>query len=184
MRIPIIGCFLILALILNHLTSYVNVSSFISRIPFKTGNNVRYNFYRLTLNKCGKNVTINFGTIISYRDTCIGNNVWLGTYNILGHVDIDDDVITAQGCHLISQGKITPTFNTTKIPMHLQNIDTDKIRIGPDVWIGAGSIVGVNIKKGTIITAGSGLANEAPEYSILIGNPAVIISNRLSNSIL
>lgn len=178
LRSPIILFFLVSGLILVRLTDYVHVSIFLSRIPFKTGNIIRALFYKYTLSKFGSNVVVNYGTVISYQNTCIGNNVWLGTYNILGSVDINDNVITGQGCHLISQGKLSPKFQSIEIPMKQQDIITSKITIGPDVWIGAGSIIGVNLNQGTIVSAGSVITEEVPSYSILSGNPAKIIDSR------
>lgn len=73
---------------MTKVTDYVYVAEFVSLFPIRTGNLIRNKFYKWTLAGYGKNVTINFGTIISYKETTIGNNVWLGVNNIFGSVDI------------------------------------------------------------------------------------------------
>ena len=89
---------LLFSLVLLKIIKYAYVSEFLSTISFIFGEIERY-YYKPTLANCGRNVTFNYGTFISNRDSSIGNNVWLGTYNMLGFVNIKDHVITAQATH-------------------------------------------------------------------------------------
>ncbi len=54
------------------------------------------------------------------------------------------------------------------------------IKIGEDVWLGAGVIVldGVAIGKGSVIGAGAVVAASLPEYSYAVGLRALRIRNR------
>jgi acetyltransferase-like isoleucine patch superfamily enzyme len=53
--------------------------------------------------------------------------------------------------------------------------------IEDDVWIGANCIIlsGAHIGKGSVISAGSVVSSEIPEFSIVAGNPARVIANRV-----
>ena len=53
--------------------------------------------------------------------------------------------------------------------------------IGNDVWIGHGAIInaGVTIGDGVVVAAGSVVTKDAPPYSVVAGNPAVIKRFRL-----
>ena len=50
-------------------------SEFLSLVPSPFGFIVRYVFYKFSLNSCGKNVLIDFGTVFYYPKISIGNNV-------------------------------------------------------------------------------------------------------------
>ncbi len=167
-----------LALVLSKLTLYVYVSELLSLIPFRTGDLVRYHFYRLTLKKCGRNVTFNFGTIITYRDTTIGNNVWLGVNNIFGQVDILDDVITAQACQFVS-GRHGHGFDRTDIPIIRQPGTPARLQIGPDAWFGASCTVSANVGKGCVLGSGSVVVKDIPDWSVAAGNPARVLRSRI-----
>lgn len=56
------------------------------------------------------------------------------------------------------------------------------ILIEEDVWIGANSVIlgGVTIGRGSIIAAGSVVTRSIPAYSIVAGNPAVVVRSRFS----
>ena len=51
------------------------------------------------------------------------------------------------------------------------------IRIGRNVWIGAGAIVlpGVTIGDGTVVGAGSVVTKDLPENVVAVGNPCRIL---------
>jgi acetyltransferase-like isoleucine patch superfamily enzyme len=53
------------------------------------------------------------------------------------------------------------------------------IVIGDNVWVGANSIIlpGTLIKKGTVVAAGSVVSGQFHEYSLIGGNPAVVIKD-------
>lgn len=154
---------------------YVHVSQFISLIPLRFGEQVRYEFYRRTLAHCGKNVTISFGTIISYPDITIGDNVWLGSYNNVGHADIGDYVITARNCHFTSGNH---PFDRTDIPIMKQQGFPGRVRVGPDVWLGSGVVVIADIHHGCVIGAGSVVTHPIPPMSVAVGSPARVIRTR------
>ena len=54
-----------------------------------------------------------------------------------------------------------------------------RCRIGPDVWIGAGSIIMANVGRGCVIGAGSVVTKHIPDWSVAAGNPAKVIRQRL-----
>jgi acetyltransferase-like isoleucine patch superfamily enzyme len=59
------------------------------------------------------------------------------------------------------------------------DLNEKAIIIEDDVWIGFNSIIlkGVKIGKGAIIGAGSLIAKDVESYTIVAGNPAVVIKN-------
>jgi len=57
------------------------------------------------------------------------------------------------------------------------SLDEKPVRIDDDVWIGAGAFVlrGVTVGKGGIVAAGSVVTRDVPPYSVVAGNPAVVV---------
>jgi len=164
-------------LLMIRFVTYVHVAELVSLVPFRIGEHVRYYFYKHSLASCGENVVISFGTIISYPHATIGSNVWIGTYNIFGSVDIRDCTITAQGCHFLS-GKHHHGIDDMNTPIMHQPGNPERIEIGPDVWVGANSTVMADLGRGCVIGAGSVITKNIPEYSVAVGNPARIIRSR------
>ena len=62
---------------------------------------------------------------------------------------------------------------------HPRKIDLDEkpVKIGDDAWIGACAMIlrGVSIGKGGVVAAGAVVTKDVPEYSIVAGNPAVLV---------
>jgi len=171
--IPVVIC----AIALTKITEYIYVAQFVSLFPFKTGNLIRKYFYKWTLAGFGKNVTVNYGTIISYKSNKIGDNVWLGVNNILGSIDIKDNVITAQNCQFVS-GKYGHGIERTDIPIIDQDGHKITLQIGPDVWFGANCTTIANVGEGCVIGSGAVVVKDIPNWSIAVGNPAKVIKNR------
>jgi len=56
-------------------------------------------------------------------------------------------------------------------------LDESPVRICDDAWIGAGAMVmrGVTVGEGGIVAAGAVVTKDVPAFSIVAGNPAVLI---------
>jgi acetyltransferase-like isoleucine patch superfamily enzyme len=71
-------------------------------------------------------------------------------------------------------------FDELQVPIYRQGENRLGIRIGDDVWIGAGVIIldGVNVATGSVIGAGSVLTRSTEDYGVYVGNPARLIRRR------
>lgn len=107
----------------------------------------------------------------------IGNNFYANAVcHFLGDITIGDDVqigpktIIWGRDHGMARGR----------PMRSQPHEDRPIRIGNDVWIGAGVIIlkGVTIGDGAVIGAGSIVTKDIPPYSVAIGSPARVVRER------
>jgi acetyltransferase-like isoleucine patch superfamily enzyme len=153
-------------------------SQALAMIPYVLGTIVRYEFYRFSLTRCGKNVMVGFGSVFIYRDIEIGDNVLIGMYNTIHHCDIGSYVMTAEGCRFLS-GARYHNFDRTDVPMALQGGSLKRIAIEDDVWIGANAVVMANVAHGAVVAAGSVVAEDIEPFSVSAGVPARQIKSRL-----
>lgn len=73
-------------------------------------------------------------------------------------------------------------FSRIDIPMDQQGWTEEKpVTIDDDVWIGARVTIlpGVIIGKGSIIGASAVVTKDVPPYSVVAGNPAVVVKKRI-----
>ena len=136
---------------------------------------------KMILKKCGKNVNIEKGAVFS-ADMELGDNSGIGRDAELEcGITIGDNVMMGPCVKMYVQNH---NFSRTDIPMNQQGDSPVRpIVIGDDVWIGANVIIlpGVSIGKGCVIGAGSVVTKSVPEYSVVAGTPAKIITKRNSD---
>lgn len=156
---------------------FVTMSQLFAIVPYVFGTVIRFEFYRFTLRRCGKNVVIGFGTVFVYRDVAIGDNVLIGMYNTIHHVDFGSYVLTAEGCRFLS-GACYHNYERLDVPMALQGGKLRRISIADDVWVGANAVVMNDVGQGAIVAAGAVVVDEVEPFSISGGVPARTIKSR------
>jgi len=110
-----------------------------------------------------------------------GRECNLGQFSIVSagknDVIIGDYVRIGPHVNIIAANRI---YARRDIPILKQGITEEGIRIGNDVWIGAGSMIvdGVKVCDGVVVAAGAVVTKDVPPYSIVGGVPARIIGER------
>ena len=87
------------------------------------------------------------------------------------HIEIGNNVILAPRVHLLAHDASTKLFlNHTRVA---------NVKIGNEVFIGAGAIIlpGVTIGNNVIVGAGSVVTKDIPSDSVAVGIPAKVISS-------
>lgn len=157
-------------------------ASFLALFPGKSGSYLRLAYYMGTLDSISPDVFIAFGSYFSRRGAVIGKNVSLGAYCILGDVTLGDNVILASRVSITSGKR-----------QHAQRYDTDNpseemifdhLTIGRDCWIGEGAIIMADVGERCIVSAGSVVTREMPSGRIIAGNPARILQEVQSQSVI
>ena len=110
----------------------------------------------------------------------IKKNVFLGEYVcIYGHGDvlIGENTLIAMHTCIVSSNHTIPN---KEVLIRSQGDILLPVKIGSDVWIGAGCKIlgGVTIGDGCVIGAGSVVAKDIPPYAIAVGVPAKLIKYR------
>lgn len=108
-------------------------------------------------------------------DLTIGNDTRIGLgCTLIGPIDIGSSVNLAQ--NIVISG-LNHNYSDIDKTIASQGVNTKRITINDDVWIGANTVVvaGVTIGKRVIIGAGSVVTNNIPSYSIAVGNPCRVV---------
>lgn len=150
---------------------FATCSQFFALFPYVFGVIVRYEFYRFALRRCGRNVHVGFGTYFLYSDVEVGDNVLIGSFNVVHHCDFGSYVLTAERCTFLS-GARYHEYARTDVPMALQGGRLRRITIGDDCWIGAHAVVMAEIGQGAVVGAGSVVTRPVEPYTIVAGVPA------------
>jgi acetyltransferase-like isoleucine patch superfamily enzyme len=133
----------------------------------------------------------------------LGDNVYIGRNTILsckeGSIAIGDYTNISANCSLLSETEISlgrycflaghcylvaggnHSFDDITRPIMFQpSLSRGGIRVGDDVWLGAGVIVldGVSVGRGAVVGAGAVVNGPLPEYSVAVGSPARVIRDR------
>lgn len=110
----------------------------------------------------------------------VGNNSNIGSYAYIGcsgFVEIGNNVMISPRVSIYSENHV---FSDIDLPMKEQGVHREFVKIEDDCWIAANSIIlsGVTIGKGSVVSAGSVVTKDVPQYSIVGGVPAKVIKQR------
>ena len=103
-------------------------------------------------------------------------NEWVYIVGV-GGVTIGEGVRIAARCSFLSDNHV---FASPDVPIYKQGWDPKPIVIEDEVWMGVNATVlaGVRIGRGAVVAAGAVVAKDVPEFAIVGGVPAKVISWR------
>jgi maltose O-acetyltransferase len=132
------------------------------------------------LDYCGHDVNVEHGAWFgSGRGVRLGDRSDIGMDAlVIGPIDIGADVMMGPRCILLADRHQTAALD---VPMNQQGFkDPRPIVIEDDVFVGAAVVIlpGRRLGKGSIVGAGSVVAHDVAPYTIVAGNPAVVVGKR------
>lgn len=159
------------------------ISRIVFSLPrFRLMNALKSAYLRMVFRaQIGKRVVYYSGIwIFTGRNLIVGNDVDFA-HGVLvttgGGVRIGDRTLIGYGAKILSSNHRIPP-----VPQRIfdaGHVDAPVV-IGPDVWIGANSIIlpGVSIGEGAMVAAGSVVTKDVPAWFIVGGVPAKVIRQR------
>lgn len=155
-------------------SSFRTMSETLSLIPGELGVLIRRRAYERTISRCGTELSIGFGTVLTHPQIEIGDHVFTGRYCLVAFSTIGSDTMLADQVRIIS----TNHGMERGTPMRLQPWSVRRVAIGSDVWIGAGTTVLASVGDRTILGAGSVVTKPVPPGVVAAGVPARVIRER------
>ena len=138
-----------------------------------------------TINRCEVSGPVGFGAYSYTADTVIGPFVGIGARSSIGAYEHPLNWLST---HHFQWGQntsevLTEDIKDVNFAVKKKNPLT---KIGPDVWIGANSVVlaGREMNVGSVLGAGAVLTRDAEAYGIYTGNPARLNSKRFPDEII
>jgi virginiamycin A acetyltransferase len=148
-----------------------------SLLPGLTGQYLRRAFYSLTLQRCGKDTCLSFGTTFSCSTASVGANVYIGSFCALGAITLEDDVLIASHVSIMNGTRQHGT-ERIDIPIRDQPGMFTAVTIGEGSWIGEGATVSADVGRNCVIGAGAVVTKPIPDYAIAVGVPAKVVRFR------
>ncbi len=167
-----IGC-----VVLGPVKAFAGWSQALCLLPGLMGEYLRRAFYQLALARCGQDVCLTFGTVISHPTASLGDRVYVGAFCVLGDVTLEEDVLLGSHVSIINGGK-QHGIERLDVPVREQPGQWRRITIGRDSWIGDRSVVLANVGRHCIVGAGSVVVAPLDDYAIAVGNPARVLRYR------
>ena len=147
----------------------------------------------------GENSVIN-GTFIFENENgkvIIGANTYIGAslFISINEIEIGNEVMISWGCTIIDNNSHPVLWEDRKKDITDRNkgieegniakykdwskVISKKIQIKDKAWIGINSIIlkGVTIGEGSVVSAGSVVTENVPDFTVVGGNPARIIKS-------
>lgn len=152
--------------------------SLLRHFPTRLGIGIRYLLLRRLAKRCGKCVGIFEGVhIFQLQNTEFGENISIHPMcyvDAAGGLIIGSDVSIAHGTTIMTTEH---DFSTPWEKIRDAPVKKSAVRIGSDVWIGAGVkiLAGVNIGDHVVVGAGAVVTKDIPSHSLAVGVPARVI---------
>ena len=149
-------------------------------IKGKKGLLLRYILLKNIAKKCGNNVSIHPNVyILNPENLEVGDNVSIHPMCYLeafGEIYIGSDVSIAHSTSILS---VNHTWEDKDVPIKYNKIESKKVIIGDDVWIGCGVriLAGSKIGNRSILAAGTVVTKEVNSNKIVAGVPSKEIKN-------
>jgi virginiamycin A acetyltransferase len=143
-------------------------------VPGVVGDYLRVAYYKLTLTACSLDWRIQFGSFFAHPQVTVGQHVYIGSYCVLGLVDIGDRTHIATAVQVLSGSRQHARDSTGMID--LEHGTFSRVTIGADCWLGAGALVMASIGERSTIGAGSVVVAAIPAGSLAVGAPARVVA--------
>jgi virginiamycin A acetyltransferase len=159
------------------LVSYKTAGHALSLIPGAAGLLLRRAWYGATLASCGKRLKVLFGAVINNPDSRVGDDCNIGELNRVGLVEIGPNFMSSHNVCIVS-GRHQHGYEKGDVAMRDQPSTPRRVKIGEDVWVGAGATIGADVASHSVVGMGAAITRTFAEWKILAGVPGKVIGER------
>lgn len=170
------------AVLIGRPRAFSAASERLARVPGLWGLYVRAAFYRRTLARVGRDVHFGFMSLLSKPQARIGDGVYIGRFCALGLVDLDNDVMLADGVQVLSGRHTHGSGPQAGQPMRDNPQHYEPVHIGRGAWLCAGSVVMADVGADALVAAGAVVVRPVAEGRRVAGIPARPMAMRPSDT--
>jgi virginiamycin A acetyltransferase len=139
-------------------------------VPGIVGSYLRVAYYRFTLDRAGPDCHMAFGSYFAHSSSSLGARVGIGSYCVLGQVDIGQGTLLASHVQVLSGSRQHMRDDVGNLTDEGRRFR--RISIGPQCWIGAGAIIMADVGAKANVAPGSVVSQDVPQGASISGNPA------------
>ena len=144
--------------------------------PGIAGDYLRVAFYRMTLEECSYAARISFGTYFAHREARVAAGVYIGSYCVMGKVEIGPRTQIASGVQILSGSRQHQRDAMGQIEGAEHGV-FQTVSVGADCWIGAAAVIMADIGAGATVGAGSIVTKPVDSGVVVAGNPARVLKS-------
>lgn len=174
---PLLLSYLLRSVIMGRDRALESSTETLSLVPGLVGQYMRRAFLARTLEHCGPNTVIGFGTLFSQAGARIDDYAYIGPRCHIGLAHIEKDVLLAAGVHVPSGAHIHGAADPD-VPIREQPGAPVRVTIGAGSWIGSNAVVLADVGRGTIVGAGAVVTRTLPDFVVAGGIPARVLKSR------
>jgi virginiamycin A acetyltransferase len=168
LAVPVLVAHRLTARLIGRTAAFRSTSEAIAMIPGPVGTMIRRHVYRGTLRGCGSGLSVGFGTVLTYPQTVIGDDVYIGRFCAVALTTIGDGAMIGDQVRIISGRHGTDPER----PPREQPLTVERVTIGRDAWLATGVTVLAEVGPGAVVAAGAVVTRAVAPGSIVGGVPA------------
>ncbi len=146
-------------------------------LPGLVGDYLRVAYYVWTLDECALNSRVEFGSFFAHPQAKMGAGVYIGSYTVLGRVEIGEGSQIASGVQILSGRRQHERREDGKLSGGEEG-EFRTVRLGRQCWVGAGAIVMADIGDGVTVGAGAVVVKPLAAGVVAVGNPARVLEGK------
>lgn len=168
---PVLLVHAVVASMLGRTAAFRSTSEAIALVPGPLGLLLRRHVYRATLARCGRDVSIGFGTVLTYPDAELGDGVYIGRFCAIALATIGDGTMLGDQVRVISgRHGMEPGRK-----MREQPLTVERVAIGRDAWLATGVTVLADVGAEAVVAAGAVVTRPVAAGAMVGGVPARVL---------